>query len=52
MNCITPNNILDIDLIYVFFILILKVGNNKLLSLIIFWILTLLQGFYPYIKNE
>jgi hypothetical protein len=52
MSCIIPNNILDIDLIYIFFILILKVCNNKLLPLITFWIITILEGFYHYIKSE
>jgi hypothetical protein len=44
MSCIIPNNILDINLIQVFNSYI-KVSNNKLLSLIIFWILTYFRFF-------
>jgi len=44
MSYIILNNILDINLIQVFYPYI-KVSNNKLLSLIIFWILTYFRFF-------
>jgi len=50
MSCIIPNNILDINFIQMFNPYI-KLSNKKLLSLLIFWILTLFRFFYPCIKS-
>jgi len=48
---IIPNNILNINPFWGFFIQTFVVNNNKLF-LIIFWILTHLGFLYPNITNE
>ena len=49
MSYIIPNNILNINLMQVFYPYI-KVSNNKLLFLIIFWILTFFRFFILILK--